>query len=331
MDLQQVWASPSWREEVQQWITLVLDNCNLTQTGPLEAARIRFWATQLTVSTNHGQLWFKANNPGQFTEAAVVACLSELVPDHVAAPLAIEPAKGWLLTPDHGKTLASLKSTDYQLWVRVVKDFADLQKQLIPHRNPLAAAGLVSMDPRIAGNFASNQLLLHTGLPPEHPLRLSPQAADGVYASVPALEEAAAAVLASGVPLTLEHNDLHPGNAFIPGITTAPLRFFDFGDSYWAHPFSSLYVPLSVMQEQWQTTVDDPRIRRVITAYLECWTDYAPLPELRLAVEPALQLARLHRYGSWLRLLIHADDASMGEYGPHALDHLRTLTDPVLG
>ncbi|WP_019484023.1 MULTISPECIES: phosphotransferase [unclassified Arthrobacter] len=330
MDLQKVWASPDWRDQVQQWITQVLDSCNLSQTGPLEPARIRFWSTQLTVPTNHGRLWFKANNPGQFTEAALVACMSELVPDHVVTPLAIEPAKGWMLTPDHGKTLASLKSTDYQLWVRVVMDFADLQKQLIPHKMPLAAAGLVSMDPAIAGNFASNQLLLHTGLPPEHPLHLSPQAADGVYLSIPALEEAAAAVLASGVPLSLEHNDLHSGNAFIPGTTTAPLRFFDFGDSYWAHPFSSLYVPLTVMQEQWETTVDDARIRCVISAYLECWTDYAPLAELRLAVEPALQLARLHRYGSWLRLLIHADDSAMSEYGPHALEYLRTLTDPVL-
>ena len=330
MDLQKVWASPDWREEVQRWITQVLDSCNLSQTGPLEPTRIRFWSTQLTVPTNHGRLWFKENNPGQFTEAALLAAMSDVVPDHVVTPLAIEPTKGWLLSPDHGKTLASLQSTDYQLWVRVVTDFADLQKQLVPHGAVLAAAGLVSMDPAIAGNFASNQLLLHTGLPPDHPLYLSPQAADGVYSSIPALEEAAAAVLAAGIPLSLEHNDLHSGNAFIPGTTTAPLRFFDFGDSYWAHPFSSLYVPLTVMQEQWETTVDDARIRRVISAYLECWTDYAPLAELRLAVEPALKLARLHRYGSWLRLLIHADDSSMSEYGPHALEYLRTLTDPVL-
>ena len=330
MDLQKVWASPDWREEVQRWITQVLDSCNLSQTGPLEPTRIRFWSTQLTVPTNHGRLWFKENNPGQFTEAALLAAMSDVVPDHVVTPLAIEPTKGWLLSPDHGKTLASLQSTDYQLWVRVVTDFADLQKQLVPHGAALAAAGLISMDPAIAGNFASNQLLLHTGLPPDHPLYLSPQAADGVYSSIPALEEAAAAVLAAGIPLSLEHNDLHSGNAFIPGTTTAPLRFFDFGDSYWAHPFSSLYVPLTVMQEQWETTVDDARIRRVISAYLECWTDYAPLAELRLAVEPALKLARLHRYGSWLRLLIHADDSSMSEYGPHALEYLRTLTDPVL-
>ncbi|MBG6190847.1 hypothetical protein IWX64_001799 [Arthrobacter sp. CAN_A212] len=331
MDPQQVWASPAWHQEIQLWITQVLQNCDLAQTGPLEQVRIRFWSTQVTVPTDHGQLWFKENNPGQFAEAAIVARLAELAPDHVAAPLAIEPAKGWMLTPDHGKTLASLKSADYRLWILVVTGFADFQLQLVPHGLPLAAAGLVSMDPAIAGNFASNQLLLHTGLPPDHPLHLSAQATDGIYASIPALEEAARSVAALGVPLSLQHNDLHADNAFIPGATTAPLRFFDFGDSYWAHPFSSLYVPLTVMQEQWQTTSDDPRIQAVITAYLERWTDYAPLAELRLAVEPALKLARLHRYGSWLRLLIHADDASMSQYGPHALKYLRTLTDPVLG
>lgn len=206
MNLRRTWESPVWREQVQRWIDLVLESVQLEATGPLEQARIRFWSTQLTVPTNLGKLWFKENNPGQFQEAAIVGCLSELVPDHIAAPLAIKPTKGWMLSPDHGKTLASLKPGDHQLWARVVTDFADLQQKLTPHRGPLTTAGLVGMDPGIAGNFAANQLLLHTGLPPEHPLHLSAKAADGVHAAIPRLEEAAAALTAVGVPLSLEHS-----------------------------------------------------------------------------------------------------------------------------
>ena len=52
--------------------------------------------------------------------------------------------------------------------------------------------------------------------------------------------------------------------------------------------------------------------------------------ELRTAVEPALRLGGVHRYGSWLRLLVYADDDSMRAYAPAALHYLRTLTDPVL-
>ncbi|WP_028281414.1 phosphotransferase [Arthrobacter sp. H5] len=327
---QHTWASPEWRGQVQTWIGQVLGAFNIVQTGPLDQPRTRFWSAQFTVPTDHGRMWFKENNPGQFQEAAIVACLAELAPAQVVEPLAIDPTRGWMISPDHGATLATLKSTDYQLWSRVLTDFAGLQRKLVPHGKRLMDAGLASMDPAIAGNFVSNQLLLHTGLPPEHPLHLDASAADHIHASVPRIEEAATALKALGIPLSLQHNDLHANNAFIPGTSTDPLRFFDFADAYWAHPFSSLYVPLGIMMEQWQAGPDDARIRRVITTYLECWTDYAPLPELRAGLEPALQLGRLQRYGSWLRLLIHADDESMTEYGPPALAYLMKITKPVL-
>ena len=57
---------------------------------------------------------------------------------------------------------------------------------------------------------------------------------------------------------------------------------------------------------------------------------YGGAAELRAAVEPALRLAGVHRYGSWLRLLVYADDESMRTYAPLALQYLRTLADPVV-
>ena len=325
-----LWRSPDWQSQVQSWISQVLATFNIEQTGPMSEPRIRFWSVLLTIPTDHGKLWFKENNPGQFQEASIIAALAEIAPERVVAPLAIEPTRGWMISADHGATLATLKSTDYALWARVLTDFAGLQQQAVPQGESLLRAGLVSMEPSIAGNFVSNQLLLHTGLPADHPLHLGAEEADRIYASVPAIETAAATLNALGVPLSLEHNDLHPNNAFIPGSSTDPLRFFDFGDSYWAHPFSSLYVPLGAMMESWESTPDDARIRRVLTAYLERWMTYAPLPALWEALEPALQLGRLNRYASWLRLLIHADDESMREYGPSALRYLRTITEPAL-
>jgi hypothetical protein len=235
-----------------------------------------------------------------------------------------------MLTADHGATLGSLPSDDPAVWARITRDFADLQQLAAPHGERLAQAGLVVMNPEVAANFVENQLLLHTGLPAGHPLYLSAEEADGVVRALPALHGAVETLRGLPVPLSLDHNDLHARNCFLPGATTDPLRFFDFADSYWAHPFSTLLVPVEQMQAQWATTADDPRIEAVVRAYLERWTHYAPLPDLRAAVEPALRLARVHRYGSWLRLLVYADDASMRTYAPAALRYLRTLSDPVL-
>ncbi|MUK00993.1 hypothetical protein GM708_03040 [Vibrio cholerae] len=326
----QVWASPGWREQADQWIDLVLETFGVARTGPSEQTRIRFWSTQLTVPTDHGTLWFKENNLGQLAEASIMSLLGELAPDHVAAPLAIESSRGWMLTPDHGTTLDSLGSDDPSLWARLAGDFADLQQIVAPHGDRLSRAGLVVMNPDVAANFVENQLLLHTGLPADHPLHLSAQDADDVVGRLPAIHRAVEVLRSVAVPLSLDHNDLHARNCFAPGPGDEPLRFFDFADSYWAHPFSALLVPITQMCEQWNTTAEDPRIHGVIDAYLERWAGYAPLEELRAAVEPALVLAGVHRYGSWLRLLVYADDESMRSYAPAALHYLRTLTDPVL-
>lgn len=326
----EVWASPGWRRQAEQWIDLVLENLGVVRTGAVEQPRIRFWSTQLTVPTDHGLLWFKENNPGQSAEAGIVTALADLAPDHVLAPLATEPSRGWMLTSDHGATLDTLTADSTAIWTRVVSDFAELQKLVAPHGERLAQAGLVIMNPEVAADFVENQLRLHTGLPVGHPLHLSAAEADDVERRLPAIGAAVEVLRSVGVPLSLDHNDLHARNCFLPGSSAAPLRFFDFADSYWAHPFSALLVPITQMREQWGTTAEDPRIRSVVAAYLERWTDHAPLPELRTAVEPALQLAGVHRYGSWLRLLVHADDHSMRTYAPKALQYLRTLMDTVL-
>ena len=186
----ELWKSAAWKSQVESWVSQVLATFNIEQTGPVSEPRIRFWSVLLTIPTDHGKLWFKENNPGQFQEASIVAALAEIAPDRVVTPLAIEPTRGWLISPDHGATLATLASRDYALWARVVTDFAELQQQVAPHKDRLLGAGLVSLAPGIAGNFVSNQLLLHTGLPEEHPLHLNAGQADGIYASVPAIEDA---------------------------------------------------------------------------------------------------------------------------------------------
>ncbi|KNC18722.1 hypothetical protein AC792_10535 [Arthrobacter sp. RIT-PI-e] len=329
--LREMWASPGWRQQAQGWIDLVLGGLGVVRTGAVEQPRIRSWSTHLTVPTDHGLLWFKENNPGQLAEAAVMTVLGDLAPDHVSAPLATEPSRGWMLTADHGATLDTLTENTAATWSRVVSDFADLQKRVAPHGERLSGAGLSIMNPEVAAQFVESQLHLHTGLPVAHPLHLTMDQAREVLRRLPAVDAAVEVLRGVGVPLSLDHNDLHTRNCFLPGTKGAPVRFSDFADAYWAHPFSTLLVPVTRLCEQWGVPPSDPRISSVISAYLERWTDHAPLPELLPAVEPGLQLAGVHRYGSWVRLLVHADDDALRTHAPQALHHLLTLMDPVLG
>ena len=72
----ELWKSEAWNSQVQSWILQVLATFGIEQTGPVSEPRIRFWSVQLTIPTDHGKLWFKENNPGQFQEASIIAALA---------------------------------------------------------------------------------------------------------------------------------------------------------------------------------------------------------------------------------------------------------------
>ena len=101
-----LWAGKTWRAEAERWIEVALRERGIAVTGAIDQPRIRPWSTLLTVPTDAGLVWFKENCPGQAFEAPLLAVLADVVPDAVAAPLAVEPARGWLLTADSGTTLA---------------------------------------------------------------------------------------------------------------------------------------------------------------------------------------------------------------------------------
>jgi hypothetical protein len=60
---------------------------------------------------------------------------------------------------------------------------------------------------------------------------------------------------------------------------------------------------------------DDPRLTRVSEAALEPWSDLAPLPDLRAALDAGLQLGKLARAESWARCLGNLTDAERVEFG----------------
>jgi Phosphotransferase enzyme family len=318
------WATSGWRDEAYAWIERILRDRGLARTGEIEQPRIRFWSTQLTVPTDAGRLWFKENCPGQAHEARLVQVLADVVPDHVVAPLAIEPDRGWLLTPDAGPTLRSLDDS-LDLWVRLAANWADLQRRVSPYVDRLLAARVPSLQPSDAPSLIAERVEEYVALPADDPGRLDPADAERLRGTLPTVAAWADQVMATGLPLSLDHNDLHANNAFIPRPGEEHLRFFDFGDSVVGHPLCSLLIPLNVLGHELQADDDDPRLRRVADAYLEVWSDLADPATLRSAVDPARQLGRLHRSESWRRVLRSADPTELAEFGDSATVWLTTL------
>jgi hypothetical protein len=311
----QVWSSLDWRAEAEAWIRQQLHQHSFRLIGEIEQPLLRAWSTHLKVPTDQGTLWFKENAPGQAFEAALVDAMATIAPDHVVVPIAVESERGWLLTPDQGATFRSLQATDESLWCRLVAEFGDLQRRLAPHGDVLAMTGLPSMLPSVVPDYVRSEAHRMSALPARDPEHMDATLAARVADSFEPLSRDADLLSNGTVPLSLEHNDLHDNNAFVPSGNQVRLRFFDFGDAVWAHPFSSLLIPLNVMGEEWNAGYADPRLQRVVDAYLEVWSDLGTRSELRAIVPPAVRFGRIHRAESWRRLLVDLDETAREEYG----------------
>lgn len=98
----QLVASDEWRQEATEWIEDTVDRLGYRVRGPVTQPRIRPWSTQLVVPTDHGTLWFKAPCAPMRFEPALQQLLARLLPGLVAAPVAVDVVRGWMLTADHG-------------------------------------------------------------------------------------------------------------------------------------------------------------------------------------------------------------------------------------
>lgn len=312
------WQSDEFATELTSWVG--------DAVGPvrsLELAKLRVWASVWTVETDDRRFFAKQNCELQSFEAALVDTLAELVPDRVIPVAAADHERGLLLTPDQGQVLGeSSAEDDLDVWERVLVAGAELQRELEPHVDRLGSLGLTTLGPGDAPGYAEQRLDELSSLSGTDPMALTGDEADALEASMSAVRSWADEVAALGLPLTLNHNDLHENNVFAVGES---LRFFDFADALLTEPLGVLLIPLNMLGHRLEAGPDDPRLSRLADAALEVWSDRATMAELRAALPAALQLARLGRVESWSRCCASMSDVDREEWGNTVPRWLSTL------
>ncbi len=183
------WTGADWFAAADAWVRAQLATAGITVTGEPIPYKIRFWAAVWCYPTDEGLYWFKENNPGQSFEASLVDVMARELPQHVIAPLAIEPTRGWLLTADQGATLdEQLTQVDpLLLWRRLVIEYAALQRDTIPAERPLLASGLTQLGPAQLGDKVHSIADWFSNLPSDHPLALGSTPAPGAPGATPDL------------------------------------------------------------------------------------------------------------------------------------------------
>ena len=322
LSLSSRWLTEEFRDELRSW-------CE-GEVGPvtqMEQHKLRGWATVWRVTTADGRWFAKQNCPGQLFEQPLMTTLATLAPDRVV-PVRAE-GEGFLLTPDQGPVFYETAGGDLENWVRLARDAALLQRELVPHLAELVAVGATVLSPEQAHDYLAARVEQYAGLVAGDPRRLAPEMADRLRAHLPVVRRWAEQVAALDLPLTLNHNDLHENNVFD---VDGRLLFFDFGDALVTEPLGVLLIPLNILAEKLEAGADDSRLWRVVDAALEVWSDLVPLPELRRALPAALQLGRLGRVESWVRCQPSLTDGELEEWGQVAATWLGTLVaEPPVG
>lgn len=301
------WRSTAFRERATAWVDEVLAARGARRTGPLTEVKVRFWAAVHAVPLGDGTAYLKVGNPGQAFEGELLRALGRLAPDHVVVPWAVLPARGWWLLPDGGPQLERSDAA----WARLVEDAAVLQRRCEGARD--AVPMLPALEASAATGWLSATVADLASRPPGDAQRTDPAAADRCRAALPRLRRSMEQLDGSGVPSTLQPNDVHPGNACAPLHPGAPCRAFDLGDAFWSHPWAVLHRALrGAARVPLEAPLPDTALtRRLVDAYAEHWPE-VPRRDRRGLVAAADRLGAVQRAASWVRLLDPVDPLRLG-------------------
>lgn len=308
-------SPPLATQEISAWVARV--------HAPVREASVRKhrpWATVWRLDTADGLVWAKQTCPGHRTEAPVHRLLAGARPSAVVPLLAHDDEERRLLTPDAGPTLAEAaqaggaQAPDLPRLVEVMVQGAVLQRAVAdaPALGECGARVLAPGSHRDYARRALEDLARHRDGDPRH---LPADEAARLQERLAAVERWDEHVGALGLPLTVQHNDLHPGNAVL---VEGRVAFFDFADAVVAGPLGALLRPLGEVAGLLERDATDPAVLDLAEPALEVWSDLAPQRALRAALPAALRLGMLQGLEPWLTCYPTMDDDDLRDWGPVA-------------
>lgn len=215
------WAQPGGLDWVEGWVDAALDARGRRRTGPLRQSKTWNLSTLLTADTGQGQVWLKATPPFLADEHGVMARVARVDPDLVPLVLDRDVARRAVLL-DHVGGEDQWGLTDREVIAAMLSRWATVQVALaddVDHLLALGAADLrrESLCPQVEALVGRASVVG----------ALSPGEQRALDRLVETLPERYAALAACGLPDTVVHGDLHPGNWRREGDN---LTLLDWGD-----------------------------------------------------------------------------------------------------
>jgi hypothetical protein len=224
------WRDPDWLTTAHGWVEDQLGRLGLVRIGEIEQPHVYPWSTVLSIPTDTGDLWFKANGEATHHEAGLVNLLASRRPDCVPPLLGVDAKRGWMLMSPAGVPLRSLVESERNLdrWLEVLRLMAEVQLAVADAVAEMLALGVPDM--RLAILPAKYEQLMDE-IDAEQRFR----------SAAPRVTEMCAELAGYGIPETIQHDDLHDGQVFV---SDGRHLLLDWGDACISHPFLTLSVAL---------------------------------------------------------------------------------------
>jgi hypothetical protein len=320
------WTDPDFIAEAHAWLIATCGRLGIGVSGAIEQPHVRPWSTVFRARTSTEAVYLKCCGASQAHEPQLTALLTRKVPDLLPELLALHPSERWMLVAEGGAKLREAVSGDALLaeWRAILPRYARTQRMLAPHVDEMLAFGtpdfrLVRLVPALARVLDDDSVL---GL--GHPDGLTFEDRARLRALLPTIEERCRELAALGVPETVQHDDLHDGNVLIGRERRV---VFDWGDACVTHPFLSLTVALRAAAHTAKREEDAPEILALRDAYLEPWTDLAPLARLREHADLARRIGNVTRALTWYRVVTEFPEVLAHETVSHSLGRVLTAFD----
>ena len=292
----QAWTSQEFHEGAREWVERQVRSFGLELADGWTQPHVRHWSSTIRVTTSTEPLWFKVNGVGTRHEAAVVQQLCARVPELVPEVLAVDTGRGWSLSRDAGPMLREVLSADRSgdAWEAVLTRYADAQVRLTGAAHALLAAGLREVSPATVPVLA-RELLEDLATVPVPEGGLSAEDVVRIQRVLPRLDDWCAELAGSGVPDSIQHDDLHSGN-ICWDVASRTGRVIDWGDASWGFPLGTMLVTLN--------TVPATQALRLRDAYLEAFTRYADRALLVRCVDLARRTGCVAKALAWRAALL---------------------------
>lgn len=307
------WSSTAFHDQATGWVADACARQGIELTGDRDHPRCRPWSSTISYETSAGRMWFKVNGSGTRHEPPLVAALSDLVSELVPELVAVDLDRGWSLSRDAGPVMRSTATPDelWSTWERILVRYADAQLQLAAALPTLLGTGVPDLSPSNLPE-AARRLADELGQPVDEG-GLSESERDSLGARLPTYDGWCAELDGSGIPVSIQHDDLHSSNVCMDG-SVEQARIIDWGDASVAHPLGTMLCTLNSIAFHAECEIDDPLVRRVRDAYLEPFTTYADRAALVRYVDLARRTGCLSRALSYVAALEGEPVSTHAEY-----------------